>query len=51
MGPLRRRRAEVLCGGALIIDEVCHRTTAGELVVSETDILDGMALAMLAQGR
>ncbi|MDU5843023.1 MAG: exopolyphosphatase, partial [Cutibacterium avidum] len=32
-------------------DEVCHRTTAGELVVSETDILDGMALAMLAQGR
>lgn len=51
MGPLKRRRAEVLCGGALIIDEVCHRTTAGELVVSETDILDGMALAMLAQGR
>ena len=51
MGPLRRRRAEVLCGGALIIDEVCHRTTAGYLVCSETDILDGMALAMLAQGR
>ncbi|MGK2310475.1 Ppx/GppA phosphatase family protein [Cutibacterium sp. V947] len=50
MGPLKRRRAEVLCGGALIIDEVCHRATAGELVVSEKDILDGMALAMLAQG-
>ncbi|MSS45211.1 Ppx/GppA family phosphatase [Cutibacterium sp. WCA-380-WT-3A] len=48
MGPLKRRRAEVLCGGALIIDEVCRRTTVGELVVSETDILDGMALAMLA---
>lgn len=50
MGPLKRRRAEVLCGGALIIDEVFRRVTAGELVVSETDILDGMALAMLAQG-
>ncbi|MDO4412959.1 Ppx/GppA phosphatase family protein [Cutibacterium sp.] len=50
MGPLKRRRAEVLCGGALIIDEVCHRATAGELIVSETDILDGMALAMLAEG-
>jgi len=50
MGPLKRRRAEVLCGGAVIIDEVCRRATAGKLVVSETDILDGMALAMLAQG-
>ncbi|WCC80401.1 Ppx/GppA phosphatase family protein [Cutibacterium equinum] len=50
MGPLKRRRAEVLCGGALIIDEVCRQATAGELVVSETDILDGIVLAMLAQG-
>ena len=50
IGPLKRRRAEVLCGGAVIIDEVCRRATAGKLVVSETDILDGMALAMLAQG-
>ena len=50
MGPLKRRRAEVLCGGALIIDEICCLATAGRLVVSETDILDGMALAMLAQG-
>lgn len=48
MGPLKRRRAEVLCGGAIVVDEVCRRAGTDVLVVSETDILDGVALAMLA---
>lgn len=47
MGPLKRRRAEVICGGALIIDELMSRLGSDELVVSETDILDGIALAMV----
>ncbi len=40
-GPLQRRRAEVIAAGSLIIDEVARRIPGG-LIVSETDILDGI---------
>lgn len=36
-------RADVIGAGALILDEVLRRTTAGTLLVSEADILDGIA--------
>ena len=40
------KRAEVIAGGALICDEVARRSGAGSITVSESDILDGMVLAM-----
>ena len=36
-------RADVIGAGALILDEVLRRTTATSLLVSEADILDGIA--------
>ncbi len=44
MHPLR---ATVIAGGALIIDEISDRLPSGAIIVSETDILDGIALEML----
>ena len=44
MHPLR---ASVIGAGALIIDEISQRLPSGAVVVSETDILDGIALEML----
>jgi exopolyphosphatase/guanosine-5'-triphosphate,3'-diphosphate pyrophosphatase len=35
-------RADVIGGGALILDRVLRRTGVGSLLVSETDILDGI---------
>lgn len=49
IGPLRPRRAEVISAGALICDRVARRIDA-DLVVSESDILDGIALDLLARG-
>ncbi|MCI1749433.1 MAG: Ppx/GppA family phosphatase [Acidipropionibacterium sp.] len=48
MGPLKRRRAEVICAGALIMDEIGARMGSDEVIVSETDILDGIARRLLA---
>lgn len=50
-GPVQPQRAEVLCAGALIVEEVTARVGAGELVVSESDILDGIALSILMDGK
>lgn len=44
---LPAKRAEVISAGALICDQIAKRAGAGEMVVSESDILDGMALEML----
>lgn len=44
MPPLR---ASVIGAGALILDEIAARVPSGSVLVSETDILDGIALAML----
>ena len=40
-------RADVIAAGALVAARVLARTHAAELVVSETDILDGIALRLL----
>lgn len=45
MHPLR---ASVIGGGVLILDEISMRVPGGAVLVSETDILDGIALALLA---
>lgn len=47
MGPLKRRRAEVICAGALIVEEIADRMGADEIIVSESDILDGIASRLL----
>lgn len=44
MHPLR---AGVIGAGSLILDEISDRVPGGEIVVSETDILDGIALELL----
>ncbi|MCC2593585.1 exopolyphosphatase [Tessaracoccus sp. OS52] len=46
MHPLR---AKVIGGGVLILDEISTRVPGGSVLVSETDILDGIALGMLAE--
>ena len=43
LGYMHPGRADVIGAGALILDEVLRRTTAGTLLVSEADILDGIA--------
>lgn len=47
MGPLQRRRAEVICAGALIVDEIAARMSCDEIIISESDILDGIAARLL----
>ncbi len=42
------KRADVICAGALIADRVGRRVSV-DLTVSESDILDGIALGLLAQ--
>lgn len=46
IGSMHPQRAEIICGGALVLDEVMARV-GRPLVVSESDILDGIALGML----
>jgi exopolyphosphatase/guanosine-5'-triphosphate,3'-diphosphate pyrophosphatase len=43
LGYVHPGRADVIGAGALILDRVLRRTTVAELVVSESDILDGIA--------
>ena len=43
LGYMHPGRADVIGGGALILERVLERTQTGELVVSESDILDGIA--------
>jgi len=43
LGYMHPGRADVIGAGALILDRVLQRTTVQELVVSESDILDGIA--------
>ena len=45
---LEPRRAEVICAGALICDSVANMV-GRPMIVRETDILDGAALALVAQ--
>lgn len=43
LGYMHPGRADVIAAGSLILDRVLQRTQVGELVVSESDILDGIA--------
>ena len=45
-GYMHPGRADVIGAGALILDEVLRRTTARTLLVSEADILDGIAWSL-----
>ena len=40
-------RADVITGGALVETRVAQRLHVGELIVSESDILDGIALQLI----
>ena len=48
LGPVQPGREDVLAGGALILEAVLERFGFDEVVVSETDILDGLAAQALA---
>ena len=39
-------RVDVIGGGALVLDAIVRRTGAAEVVVSEHDILDGIAWSL-----
>ena len=41
------QRADVIAGGALVAERIAARTVVADLLVSESDILDGIALALL----
>lgn len=40
-------RVDVIAGGAMVLDEVMRATRAAEVVVSETDILDGIVYSIV----
>ncbi len=50
LGPMHEGRADVIAGGAIVVQELAavlaERAGLGELVVSEHDILDGIALSI-----
>jgi exopolyphosphatase/guanosine-5'-triphosphate,3'-diphosphate pyrophosphatase len=50
LGPMHEGRVDVIGGGAIIVEELAHalgeRAGIDELVVSEHDILDGIALSV-----
>jgi exopolyphosphatase / guanosine-5'-triphosphate,3'-diphosphate pyrophosphatase len=46
LGYMHPGRADVIAAGALILDRVLRRTDLPELVVSESDILDGIAWSL-----
>jgi exopolyphosphatase/guanosine-5'-triphosphate,3'-diphosphate pyrophosphatase len=50
LGYMHPGRADVIAAGALILDRVLRRTHVEELVVSESDILDGIAWSSLERG-
>ena len=47
LGYLHPGRADVIAGGALILERVLRRTTPTTLLVSEHDILDGIAWSLV----
>ncbi|HEX7322567.1 MAG TPA: Ppx/GppA phosphatase family protein [Mycobacterium sp.] len=54
LGPMHPGRADVIAGGAIVVQELAHtlreRAAITELVVSEHDILDGIALSITDGG-
>ncbi|MEX2503567.1 MAG: Ppx/GppA phosphatase family protein [Egicoccus sp.] len=47
LGPVQPGREDVLHGGALVLSRVAQRYGFDEIVVSESDILDGLAKSLL----
>jgi exopolyphosphatase/guanosine-5'-triphosphate,3'-diphosphate pyrophosphatase len=43
------QRADVITGGALIAERIAARMPVSELIISESDILDGIALELMAR--
>ena len=50
LGYMHPGRADVIGAGGLILDRILRRTTVGSMLVSEHDILDGIAWSMVATG-
>lgn len=46
LGPMHEGRIDVIGSGALVLDRIMARTGLSEVVVSERDILDGIARAL-----
>jgi exopolyphosphatase/guanosine-5'-triphosphate,3'-diphosphate pyrophosphatase len=49
LGYMHPGRADVIAAGGLILDRVLRRTTVGSMLVSEHDILDGIAWSLVAE--
>ena len=47
LGPMHEGRVDVIGGGALVLDRIMQATGLSEVVVSERDILDGIAFDLL----
>lgn len=43
LGPMHEGRVDVICGGALVLDRIMQLTGLAHVIVSEHDILDGIA--------
>ena len=43
LGPMHEGRIDVIGGGALVLDRIMQKFDFNEVVVSERDILDGIA--------
>jgi exopolyphosphatase/guanosine-5'-triphosphate,3'-diphosphate pyrophosphatase len=48
LGPMHPGRVDVIAAGALVLDRVMRRGGFTEVIVSEHDILDGIALSLIA---
>jgi exopolyphosphatase/guanosine-5'-triphosphate,3'-diphosphate pyrophosphatase len=48
LGPMHEGRIDVIASGALVLDRIMARTGLSEVVVSERDILDGIARALVS---
>ncbi len=51
LGYMHPGRADVIGAGGLILDRILRRTSVRSLLVSEHDILDGIAWSLVAPGR
>ncbi len=47
MPSMHPQRADVITGGALVVSRIAHAVAADEMIVSESDILDGIAMDLL----
>ena len=48
LGMMHPGRADVIAGGAMVLDQIMRRCGFAEVLASEHDILDGIAWALCA---